>query len=117
MSGSVSYHAGRSAEESVARAYERRGLTVAARRWRGQGGEVDLILRDGETVVFVEVKKSRSFDRAAERVSPRQMQRVMTAAQEFLDGEPRGQLTDIRFDVALVNGQGEVEILENAFCV
>lgn len=117
MSGSVSHHAGAAAEDSVARHYERRGLSVAARRWRGQGGEIDLILRQDETVVFVEVKQSRSFASAAAHVSRRQMDRIMTAAQEFLDGEPRGQLTDIRFDVALVNGTGEVRVIENAFAV
>ncbi|SIO40162.1 putative endonuclease [Rhodovulum sp. ES.010] len=117
MSGSVSYHAGQAAEDSVARRYERRGLAVVARRWRGRGGEIDLILRDGDAVVFVEVKKSRSFDAAAAHVSPRQIERIMTAAQEFLDGEPRGQLTEIRFDVALVNGTGEVRVIENAFAV
>ncbi|ARE39772.1 Endonuclease [Rhodovulum sp. P5] len=115
MSGTVSYHAGLSAEESVARHYQARGLTVAARRWRGKAGEIDLILRDGEGLIFVEVKKSRDFARAAERLTHRQMTRVMTAALEFVGGEPRGQLTDMRFDVALVNGQGAVEILENAF--
>ena len=115
MSGTVSWHAGAAAEERVALLYERRGLTVAARRWRGQVGEIDLVLRDGAALVFVEVKQSRSFARAAEHVSRRQMARIMAAAQEFLAGEPAGQLTDIRFDVALVNGQGEVEILENAF--
>lgn len=115
MSGTVSYHAGLSAEDGVARVYERRGLSIAARRWRGAAGEIDLILQQGDGYVFVEVKKSRSFARAAERVSRRQAERIMTAAQEFLDGTPRGQLTDIRFDVALVDGQGRVEILENAF--
>ncbi|MBK1636219.1 YraN family protein [Rhodovulum adriaticum] len=115
MSGSVSYHAGLAAEDCVARGYEDRGLPIAARRWRGRAGEIDLIARDGDGLVFVEVKKARDFARAAERVGRRQMQRVMDAALEFLAGEPRGQLTEIRFDVALVNGRGEVDILENAF--
>ncbi|RAP41259.1 hypothetical protein BYZ73_11315 [Rhodovulum viride] len=116
MSGTVSYHSGVSAEDCVARGYERRGMAIVARRWRGGGGEIDLIARDGDGLVFVEVKASRSFARAAERITRRQMVRVMTAAQEFLADEPKGQLTDIRFDVALVNGIGEVDILENAFC-
>ncbi|TCP39915.1 YraN family protein [Rhodovulum marinum] len=115
MTGSTRYHAGAAAEDSVARDYESRGAAVIARRWRGQGGEIDLILRAGETVIFVEVKASRSFARAAERITPRQAARIMTAAQEFLEGEPGGQLTDIRFDVALVDGVGRVEIVENAF--
>ncbi len=85
------------------------------RRWRGAAGEIDLILRDGETLVFVEVKKSRSFARAADRLSPAQMHRIAAAAAEFLGTQPRGQLSDMRFDVALVDGSGEVRIVENAF--
>ncbi|MHC0052418.1 YraN family protein [Actibacterium sp. D379-3] len=115
MSGVVSYHAGRVAEDSVAHDYQRRGLAIAGRRWRGVGGEIDLIARDGDGLIFIEVKKSRSFASAAARVSRRQMGRIMTAASEFVAGEPRGQLTDMRFDVALVNGHGQIEILENAF--
>ncbi len=113
--GETGYHAGHSAEEIVAQLYERRGLTIACRRWRGQGGEIDLIVRDGETVIFVEVKKSRDFARAAERLSRRQMERIQVSAAEFLDTEPCGSLTPARFDVALVDGAGAAEILENAF--
>ena len=47
--GVTSYHAGVAAEEAVARQYERAGLHIAARRWRGKGGEIDLIARDGAT--------------------------------------------------------------------
>lgn len=43
------------------------------------------------------------------------MGRIWNAAAEFLEGEPMGQLTAARFDVALVDGQGRVEIIENAF--
>lgn len=115
MSGSVSYHAGRVAEDIVANAYLKRGHTLAGRRWRGQGGEVDLIMRDGDGIVFVEVKKSRDFARAAMHLSRRQMDRLCAAASEFVAGEPLGQLTEMRFDLALVNGQGAVQVIENAF--
>ena len=111
----ANYHAGQAAEESVAREYEKRGMTVAHRRWRGQGGEVDLIVRRGDEVIFVEVKKSRSFARAADRLGRRQMDRLCAAASEFIAGEPRGQLTDVRFDLAMVDGLGAVRVIENAF--
>lgn len=107
--------AGRSAEDAVARTYARRGTPIAHERWRAVSGEIDLIARDGEQVVFVEVKKSKSFYRAATRLGRRQMDRICAAATEFVAGEPRGQLTDIRFDLALVDGQGAVHIIENAF--
>ena len=115
MAGLTSYQAGLGAEHAVERDYLRRGHVIAGRRWQGSGGEIDLIARDGDALVFIEVKKSRSFARAAERVSQRQMQRIYASASEFLAGEPRGQDTDVRFDVALVNGTGQIEILENAF--
>jgi putative endonuclease len=115
MTGSVGYHAGRVAEDMVAQDYVRRNHGFAARRWRGRSGEIDLIMRDGETVVFVEVKKSATFARAAGRLGRRQMDRICASAGEFLAGEPRGQLTDVRFDLAIVNGLGAIHVIENAF--
>jgi putative endonuclease len=113
--GRMAYHAGLAAENRIAQGYERRGFAVARRRWRGRAGEIDLILRDGAALIFVEVKQSRNFARAAESLSTRQMQRIYKSAEEFLAGEPAGSLTEVRFDVALVNGQGATEIIENAF--
>jgi putative endonuclease len=115
MTGLVSYHAGLAAEDIVARNSAARAHQVAARRWRGKSGEIDLVMRDGDTVVFVEVKKSASFAQAAQRLGRRQMDRLCTSAAEFLAGEPRGQLTDMRFDLALVDRLGAVNVIENAF--
>lgn len=114
--GQTAYHAGCAAEDIVAREYVRRSGTVAHRRWRGQSGEVDLIAREGDRVVFIEVKKSSSFTRAAEMLRPRQMERLCRSAEEFVATEPRGQLTEMRFDLALVDQTGGVRIIENAFC-
>lgn len=117
MTGSVGYHAGRVAEDVVEQDYLRRNCPALARRWRGQSGEIDLILRDhdGAGVIFVEVKKSKSFARASTRLGRRQMDRICASASEFLAGEPKGQLTDVRFDLALVDGLGQVQVIENAF--
>lgn len=113
--GRMEHAAGASAEGQVARDYERRGLPIARRRWRGEGGEIDLIAQDGDGLIFIEVKKSRSFDRAAQRVSRAQMARLQVAAEEFLGTQPLGSLTEVRFDVALVNGYGDLQVIENAF--
>lgn len=113
--GRMAFHAGVAAELRIAQDYERRGFAIARRRWRGAGGEIDLIVRDGNGLIFVEVKKSRSLARAAESLSSRQMQRIYASAEEFLGTEPRGSLTDVRFDVALVDGFGDLQIIENAF--
>lgn len=115
MRGRMAHLAGDAAERRIAQDYERRGFTVAGRRWRGSGGEIDLITRKDGGVVFVEVKQSRDFATAAARLSRRQMDRIYASAGEFLAGEPAGQLTDVRFDVALVDAAGAFEIIENAF--
>ncbi|MDD9719176.1 YraN family protein [Sulfitobacter sp. PR48] len=113
--GAMAFEAGVAAENRIAQDYERRGFALARRRWRGKGGEIDLILRDGDGLIFVEVKQARDFDRAAQSLSARQMQRIFLAAEEFLGSEPAGTLTETRFDVALVDAQGQTRIIENAF--
>ena len=115
MSGARSYHAGFAAEEQVAQLYDRSGRAVCARRWRGSAGEIDLIARDGAEVIFIEVKQSKTHAQAAEHLTARQMARIYGAASEFLAGEPAGQMTDVRFDVALVDAVGRIEVLENAY--
>ena len=112
--GAANHLAGLAAEQRIAQDYERRGFAVARRRWRGGAGEIDLVIRDGSGLIFVEVKQSRDFATAEAHVSPRQIGRIYAAAEEFLSGEPEGSLTTVRFDVALVNQRGEVQILENA---
>lgn len=111
----TNYHAGLAAEDIVARTYAARGCAEAARRWRGRGGEIDLILRDGDGIVFVEVKKSRTHAQAVQRVSRRQMDRICMAASEYVGSEPRGALTPMRFDVATVDQTGQVQVIANAF--
>jgi putative endonuclease len=114
MSGAVSWHAGATAEDRVASHYARRGGDVRHRRWRGRGGEIDLVVRSGGVTVFVEVKAARTHAEAAQRLRARQAARVMAAAEEFCAGEPEGALTEMRFDLALVDASGRIEILENA---
>lgn len=113
MSGTMSYHAGRAAEDCVARRYLDMGHRLRARRWRGQGGEIDLILESDEGLVFVEVKKSRNFARAVERLSARQVGRIRDAACEYVAGEPDQMDTSMRFDLALVDGYGALDVIEN----
>lgn len=113
--GQVAFLKGMSAEQSVARAYALRGASVLDTRWRGQGGEIDLILRESGVVVFCEVKAARTVDAAIASLQTRQMQRIHSAASEYIGLLPEGQLTDLRFDLAAVDAQGAVTILENAF--
>lgn len=114
LRGALAHQAGRLAEAQVARHYAGRGLSLLATRWRGQGGEIDLILADGAGVVFVEVKRARDLEAAALRLGPRQIARLQAAAEEFLGTRPAGLATPARFDLALVDGQGRVRVIENA---
>lgn len=113
--GRRGYLSGLAAEESVARHYARSGRVIVARRWRGPGGEIDLILREGRRLVFVEVKAARSFDAAIARIANRQIDRIRRSAEAFCGTVPDGQLTEMRFDLALVDGQGMVRVIEGAF--
>ncbi|SDZ43296.1 putative endonuclease [Jannaschia faecimaris] len=114
MSGSTSYHAGLAAEDIVARHYDRSGHRVIARRWRGKGGEIDVIAQMGDDTIFIEVKKSDTHAKAAARVGDHQIRRLFDCAGEFMGTLPDGMLSSVRFDVALVDSTGRVEIIENA---
>lgn len=111
--GRKNFYDGLAAEAGVERRYCDSGGKVVARRWRGAAGEVDLIIRKGAELIFVEVKKAGDFARAAESLSMRQLARIASAAEEFVGAEPQGSLTPFRVDLALVNGQGESRIIEN----
>jgi putative endonuclease len=115
MSGLRSYHAGLAAEDQVAQHYMRSGRAICARRWRGPSGEIDLIAREGDGLIFIEVKQSRSHDLASSHLSARQLQRIVTAATEFVANEPGGMNTQMRFDLALVDGAGRIDVIENLF--
>ncbi len=113
MTALTNHLAGRFAEDQVAARYAGSGHAILSRRWRGKGGELDLVVeKDGE-VVFIEVKKSQSFARAAERLSRRQLGRIMTSAEDYLGHMPLGRLSPARIDVALVDGTGCIDVIEN----
>lgn len=116
MSGAVSYYAGLAAEQQVAAFYQRAGRRITAHRWRGRyGGEIDLIAREGDKVIFIEVKHAKTHAWAAERLSERQMRRICISVEEFMASDPEFANLDVRFDLALVDGTGRIEILENAY--
>ncbi|WP_420569445.1 YraN family protein [Thalassovita sp.] len=113
--GQMAHCFGQSAEEQVARDYERRGATVQARRWRSQAGEIDLVLQHGDELIFVEVKASKSLETAMNSLRPAQMSRILRSAEAYLQHLPTGSLTNVRFDLACCDGQGRPQIFENAF--
>jgi len=113
--GQRAHLSGLAAEDIALRGYAARGAQVLTRRWRGTGGEIDLVLWDAGTYVFCEVKKAATFDLALERVRPVQVQRIFNAASEYLGHTAEGQLAPVRFDLALVDATGDLRIMENPF--
>ena len=114
LCGQRNYYAGHAAEDVVARAYIARGYQMRDRRWRGETGEIDLVFSRDDSITFVEVKTSKGFGRAALALGERQIRRLTAAASEYVGALPAGQDTDMRFDVALVDGAGRVQVVENA---
>ena len=113
---------GKAGEDLACRELERRGYEIIARRYRQRGGELDIIARDGATLVFVEVKarEGRAFGHAAEAVTSTKRRRI---AQLALDYVVRHSLTasPCRFDVVAIHLQASadadpiVEVYRNAF--
>ncbi|MGR3434843.1 MAG: YraN family protein [Shimia sp.] len=117
MRSRINDAAGRAAEAQALAHYIQSGYALRDHRWRGQGGELDLVLEAPDApggIVVVEVKASKTHAAAAQRLQARQMARIWAATEEYLGTCPDGQLTDIRFDVALVDATGRVDVVENA---
>ncbi len=114
--GRGGYLSGLAAEDQAARAYEGRGAEILARRHRSEAGEIDLIVREGGLLVFVEVKKRRNRATAAHSITERQWRRLGLAATRYMlvESEKTGAVPGCRFDVVLVGGDGSIEIIENA---
>ncbi|MCS0495100.1 YraN family protein [Ancylobacter sp. MQZ15Z-1] len=90
------------AEAAAARLLESKGFAVLATRVRTPRGEIDLIARRDDLLVFVEVKARASLTAAAESILPRQRRRIGEAAEIFLARNPAYAGLDMRLDVVLV---------------
>ncbi|WP_424969549.1 YraN family protein [Dinoroseobacter sp. S76] len=111
--GQRAHLSGLSAEERIERAYLDRGCVLLARRWRGGEGEIDLIFRRGDLLVFVEVKSSSSFARAIESLHWSQVARIQSAAEAFVGVHPELALLDMRVDLAALDGMGRFRVIPN----
>ncbi len=106
--------------EFMARQFFRvQGYGIIAKNYvtgrRTGAGEIDFIARRGKTIVFVEVKKRRDMETAAEALKPKQIKRIRRAAENFLAGQSRFQGCDIRFDVVLICFPFQIKHIKNAF--
>lgn len=108
--------AGKRAEDLGAELLGRAGLEILARNWRCRHGEIDLIAREGGTLVFAEVRLRRDarFGGAAESVTAAKRARLVAAARLYLAGRTEA---DCRFDVLLLDALDGVRVrwIRNAF--
>ncbi len=108
---------GAQAEAHAAQFLQRRGLTLLHRNYRCRQGEIDLVMRDGATLVFVEVRLRRrsDFGGAAASIDGAKQGRLIGAAQHYLAS--LGRTPACRFDAVLLqsaDGAG-IEWIRNAF--
>ena len=110
---------GQQAEDMATRFLKKHGYKIVARNYRTRSGEVDIIARDGDTVVFVEVKARTSsrYGSAKEAVTVRKQRQISKVALGYL------QFTDqshakARFDVVTVTRRldtHDIDLIRNAF--
>ena len=110
---------GKTGEDLACCELERRGYAILARRYRQRAGEIDIVARDGPTLVFVEVKarEDRSFGDAAEAVT---LWKRRTITRLAIDYMARNRWVDrpCRFDVVTIHfqcGDPVIEVVQNAF--
>jgi len=98
----AAFRTGLSAEARAAAYLIAKGYRILAKRFRTRYGEIDLVVRRRNLVVFVEVKARASLDDAAYAVTPRQQRRIIDAAQAWLMAHPEHAELELRFDAVLV---------------
>ena len=106
--------------EDLARVHlEKKGLKFLTANWSCQMGEIDLVMKDGETIVFVEVKlrSSASHGEGVDIVGWQKQQKLIRTAKQYQQKED--YWGDVRFDVISILDQGDdentLEHLEHAF--
>jgi putative endonuclease len=110
---------GKTGEDLACEELERRGYAIVARRYRRRGGEIDIIARDGPTMVFVEVKarEVHDFGDGAEAVTAFKRRRISQLAADYMARRHRHDCP-CRFDVVSIHfdaGRPRIEVFQNAF--
>ena len=98
----AAFRLGVSAEGRAALFLTAKGYRTLAKRWKTPVGEIDLVVKRGNLIVFIEVKARAKLDAAAESVLPRQKKRIIAAAEAWLAAHPEHAGYDMRFDAVLI---------------
>jgi putative endonuclease len=110
---------GAEAERLAQNYLEKKGLRLITHNYHCRSGEIDLIMLDGNFLVFVEVRyrKNDIFGSAAESVTGHKQRRLLTTANYFLQSEKSYKDNSCRFDVITVSGQynPQIEWIKDAF--
>ncbi len=118
-SGPARGETGRRGEDLAARFLVRQGYALVERNYRLRSGEIDIIARDRQTLVFVEVKTRRGnrFGSPFDAVDNRKQQQICRTALAYLTAHGLEE-SAVRFDVVAVyldEGQPRIELMKNAF--
>lgn len=107
---------GQAAEDLALAHLEARGLRCVARNFRTRRGELDLVMRDGRELVFVEVRRRRggTFGDGIDSITTSKRRRLAAAADAYLR-RCRGAPPPCRFDIVSIDGSGTVDWLADAF--
>jgi len=98
-------------EDKAAEYLEKRGMEILARNWRYGHSEIDLIVRDGERIVFIEVKTRRTlkFGFPETAVKEGKKKAIFRASEEYI--YKSGHKGEIRFDIIAVILEKKLELL------
>ena len=109
---------GRDAERQALAHLQQQGLRLLAQNWLCKRGELDLVMLDGDTVVFVEVRyrQHTQWGGALDSIDARKREKLILAAQYFLQSEARWADSPCRFDVVAIDSTAaDLNWLRNAF--
>lgn len=110
---------GADAEDLAVEYLKKKGLILQTRNYHCRGGEIDLIMLDGNFLVFIEVRyrKNNYYGSAAESVTRQKQRRLLTTANYYLQNEERNADNNCRFDVVSLSGQRNLQIewIKDAF--
>ena len=106
---------GDAAEDRACRHLEGSGMTIVERNFRTRGGEIDIVARKGDLLVFVEVRSREvaDFGSPEESVTPAKRRRIVGAARRYLSNVPPSSWREARFDVIAIEGSGEAAALRH----